>query len=227
MLLSLYAFNCEVAQVTWRAKDPLTVAMRFQWWIDSVENAVAGDEVPRHYVSQALAESIRLKALPKEGFFRLIAALQDEFVLCGDGGRDGFAKFIENTAGEVMWLASQILGAPLSAQTTVRDFGWGSGVAGYLRAVSQLKARGRLRFLNSESDQRWAVDEAMARIRRARQNRLTVPSRVLPALLAGWRADTTLRRARNDVASILHCGLCESEFSKRWTLLSRSLTRRW
>ena len=227
MLLALYAFNLEISLVPWKARDPGTISVRLHWWREAVGNMASGQPFPPHHVAEELAEVIRRFELPPQPFHRLILARHDECLLEDSGGRDRFSAFIDSTAGEIMWLAARILGAPGSSEHTVRQFAWGSGTASYLRAASELRARGRLRFLNSESDQVWAADEAVRRIGDARRRRQMVPGRALAALLAGWRADAALRKARADISSVMAGALNESEFERRGRLLVRSLTCRW
>ncbi len=226
MLLALYAFNLEISRVPWRAREPGAAAVRFQWWRDAVDGIMSG-EPPPHPVAEELAAVIRRRGLPPEPFRRLVLARHKEFTGEFSAGRDGYAEFIDSTAGEVMWLAARILGAPGSSERTVRDFAWGSGTAAYLRAVAELRAGGRQCFLESECDRIWAVREASGRIREARRHRRAVPGQALPALLAGWRADAALNRARRDIASVTAGELSESEFERRGLLLVRGFTGKW
>ncbi len=228
LLLFLYAFNLEAARITWKAPDPATAAIRFQWWHDIVDTAGSGNDIPRHHVAEGLDQLMDQCRLPTASFHRLLDAYQSErSVPDGHDERQRFAQYIDSTAGEVMWLAAQILDRPLACEETVRDLAWGCGVASYLRAVATLKARGRLYFLTDMATQHWAVTTAAARIDRARSHRSELPASIFPALLTGWRADSTLRRARVNIARVDSGGLDESEFVRRVRLAICGLTGRW
>jgi phytoene/squalene synthetase len=58
-LMALYAFNLEVARAPWVSAEPMIVQIRLRWWLEAVEEIVAGAPPRRHEVVGPLAETIR------------------------------------------------------------------------------------------------------------------------------------------------------------------------
>ncbi len=226
-LFALYFFNIEVARAPWSSQDPGIAAIRIEWWREAIDRIFAGEPPPAHPAAAELARAIQGAGLPPASFQRIVTARRQDFAGARRPGRESFSVYIEATSAELMWLAARLLGTPAASEKVVRDFAWGAGTASFLRAAAELKRRGRFPFAMADDDLRWAVSEAERRVRSARLRRLEVPRRALPAMLAGWRADATLRRAKSSVGAVFSSGLSESEFARRGSLLVRSLTGRW
>ena len=224
-LFPLYAFNLEVARAPWVTEEPLIAEMRLQWWRDVVENVASG-AARAHEVAGPLHGVIRDFGLPVEVMDRLIAARR------WDVHRDGFAdqaalgEYIEATGAGLMWLAARALGAPDQAERVVRDYGWAAGLAGFLRAVPELEARGRVP-LPEGIDLAALAATGLERLGAARAGRRAVPREVTPALLAGWQAEGILRQVRADPGAVRGGRLGVSEFSRRGRLLWQAFSGRW
>lgn len=225
-LLAIYALNLEISAASWRAKDPRTVLIRLQWWQELIDDVTSGKMEPPTKLVKDSMEAFGKDEFPVESFHRIIEARKLE-VMESATNRDQFSMFIDYTSCEIMWATAQIFGTPKTSEMTIRRFAWGAGVASYLRAVPNLHAAGRLLFLQTEIEQKWAVLEAKKSLIKARQERIQVPSNSLPVMLTGWRADTTLRRANADIGRVMAGELNESEIEKRFWLLVRSLTGKW
>lgn len=224
-LFPLFAFNLEVARAPWVTEEPLIAEMRLQWWRDVVENAASG-AARAHEVAGPLHVVIRDFGLPVEVMDRLISARR------WDVGREPFAAaaafdaYIEDTGAGLMWLAARALGAPEAAEAAVRDYGWAAGLAGFLRAVPELEARGRVPL--PEGVGVGALARAgLDRLGRARAARRTVPRAAVPALLAGWQAEGVLARVLADPAAVGEGRLGPSEFRRRGGLLWQAFSGRW
>ena len=72
-LLSLYAFNLEVAKTRETVSEPMLGEIRLQWWREAIGEIYDGR--PRqHQVVEALAQAINRSALPRDLFDKLIDA---------------------------------------------------------------------------------------------------------------------------------------------------------
>ena len=72
-LFALYAFNCEIAGVRERAREPMPGEIRLQWWRDVLGGERAG-EAAANPVAAALLETIARFDLPAAALLELIEA---------------------------------------------------------------------------------------------------------------------------------------------------------
>jgi phytoene/squalene synthetase len=121
-----------------------------------------------------------------------------------------------------MVLAARLLGAEGTALDAVRGFGVATGLANFLRALPDYRARGR-DPLPAGLGPGEVARAGLAALARARAARGSVPPAALPALLPGWLAPLRLRRAVRDPAANLEV----SEFRARAGLLWTATTGRW
>jgi phytoene synthase len=134
-LLTLYAFNHELARAREVASEPTLALIRLQWWREVVDGAARHHEVATPLTIaidsgnlqrddlRALIEAREIEAEPE------IATLEEwrAYVLAGAGG--------------LAVAAGRLLGAP--EPEALRPLGAAYGVAGLLRSVELLAARGR------------------------------------------------------------------------------------
>ncbi len=223
-LFVLYAFNLEVARAPWVTQEPVIAEMRLQWWRDAVAGAPAG-ATRAHEVAGPLADLIRSASLPVEVMDRLILARRWDVYREAFADGAAFAAYLDDTGGGLAWLAARALGADAAAEAAARDAGWAAGLAGYLRAVPELEARGRIPLIDGRAQAVAALaTEGLARLGRARANRAALPA---AAMLAGWQAGPTLKRAQRAPHLVAEGGLAPSEFARRGGLLRAALTGRW
>jgi 15-cis-phytoene synthase len=223
-LFPLYAFNLEVARAPWVTDEPLIAEMRLQWWRDVVANAASG-AAKAHEVAGPLHDLIRDFGLPVDVMDRLISARRWDIHREPHPDLAALETYLEDSGAGLMWLAARALGAPDSAEPAVRDFGWATAAAGYLRAVPDLRARGRQPLpegLSPEALARIGLD----RLQRARAGRRSIPRATAPALLPGWQTDGLLRLAATDPARVEGGGFALSEFARRGGLIRATLTGR-
>jgi phytoene/squalene synthetase len=227
-LWPLYAANLEIARAPWASAEPMVAEMRLQWWIDTIGELAAGRQRSGHAVTEALAPL--LAADPE--LARLLRSLaearrwdcwREPF-----DTRGAFDAYLDATAGNLMWAAARALGAPAGAEPAVRDFGWGAGLAQWLRAAPALEARGRFPFVDGRPASLAALAaEGRGRIARARASARTVPKGARPALWTAPGADAILRQAEADPARIAAGSLGTSPFRQSLTLARNALTGRF
>lgn len=216
-LFALYAFNLEIARASWVASEPLLAAIRLQWWADAVAEIYDGRPPRRHEVVEPLAAAIAAADLPRRLFDEMIDARKlDVDPPFADPG-----AYVDHTAGHLMELAARHLGAEGAALPVVRSFGRAAGIAALLQARPELAARGRDPLPADMAPADFAR-QGLGALDQAARHRDRVPGSVLPALLPGWLASRTLRRA---AAGEAH--LEPAPVVARATLLWRGLTGRW
>ena len=214
-LFPLYAFNLEVARAPWVSKEPMIGEMRLQWWRD----VVAEPALRAHEVAGPFHALIQEAALPLGVIDRLIEArIHDVY---GEPFADGaaFDAYLDDTAGGLMWLAAKACGG--TDESAARALGWAMGLANYLRAVPELKARGRQPL----PDGRAEAVQALAKdgLQRLAMAKGRVP--VAPAL-AAWQALGLLRQVVANPAVVANAAMGLSEFSRRGGLLWAAFTGR-
>ena len=222
-LFTLYAFNLEIARAPWLTKEAMIAEMRLQWWRD-----VVSAPAPRaHEVAAPLHALIQRARLPLGVIDAMIVARHWDIRAEPFDDAAAFARYINDTAGNLMWLAALICGAGPKAETPVRAYGYAAGLAAYLCAVRELEARGRRPLVDGRSDAVRALAigglQALSTARAARRD----VGAGRPALLCGWQAEGLLRHAcaTPTLVAAGHLGL--SEFSRRGRLVWQSLTGRW
>lgn len=211
-LFVLYAFNLEVARAPWVTAESMIAEMRLQWWRDTV----AG---PRraHEVAGPLHDLIHLAGLPIDVLDRLIAARRWDCWHEPFEGAGALEAYLDETGGGLMWLAARALGAPAGAEGAARDLGFAIGMANYLRAVTDLAARGRAPLPEGVAVERLAK-QGLDRLARGRAGMAALgPARA--AALAGWQAGPLLRQAKREPARVTDGTLGLSEFARRARLL--------
>ena len=140
-LFALYAFHHEVARVAESVREPMMHAIRLQWWREAVEGA--REQKPRqHQTVTALAELFTAHDLPAALFDAIIDAREDDAAHVGFESLGALQSYADATAGNLMRLASRILGAP--HDDLAREAGIGQALAGILRAIPFHAARGKV-----------------------------------------------------------------------------------
>ncbi|PPQ35324.1 squalene/phytoene synthase family protein [Rhodopila globiformis] len=134
-LLTLYAFNHELARARSVAHEPPLALIRLQWWREVVEGA------PRpHEVATPVSAAIATGALPADRLLPLIEAREAEaygdFPTLAD-----WRGWLLAGAGGLAVAAAAALGAP--DPEPFRPFGAAYGVAALLRASGALAAQDR------------------------------------------------------------------------------------
>ncbi|OBY27288.1 squalene/phytoene synthase family protein [Leisingera sp. JC1] len=224
LLFALYAFNIELARAPWASQESMIAEMRVQWWRDVGAEIAEGKPVRRHYVATPLSK-----------------LLTPELAACIDGMAEArrwdiykdpfedeaeFDRYIDRTSGSLMWMAAASLGQ--ADEAVVRNFGYGVGVANWLRAIPELEAQKRIPLLDGtlEGVQSLAR-KGLERLSKARERRAGVSKDAGTALLAGWQAKAVLKQAIREPERVAQGALGQSEFRRRAGLMRRAVTGRW
>jgi phytoene/squalene synthetase len=225
-LMALYAFNLEVARAPWATSEPMIAEIRLEWWHEAVEEIYDGQAPRRHEVVEPLARTIEAADLPRRLFEEMIAARRADAAAAPHADRAALALYIDHTAGHLMELAARHLGAEGAALPVVRDFARGAGTAALLRALPELRARGRDPLPRDVAVDALARD-GLAALARARERRDRVPRAAAPALLPGWQATRMLKRAAADPDAVRAGGLETAAVRARAGLVWRAFSGRW
>ncbi|WP_339950169.1 squalene/phytoene synthase family protein [uncultured Albimonas sp.] len=237
-LFALYAFNLEVARIPSVVSEPMLGEIRLQWWRDALAEIHAGAAPRRHEVVAPLAEAIAAADLPQDLFEALLDARSYDPQGPAIGDRALFDAYVDGTAGGLMRLAARICagGDPgAEGDQAARLAGWASGAAALIRALPALYARGGDPIpTQGELDRNTLAEgvtpeplrEALRGIavdgleKLAQARRLRPGAEIRPALLAGWRAEETLRPAARPGFEVFAQAV-PSEFVRRGRLLRR------
>jgi len=243
-LMTLYAFNHEVARVAETVRQPMMGEIRLEWWRETLDGARNG--APRnHDVARGLAELFAAHSLPAE----LFGAILDARAF--DSSPEQFADwnaaeaYCDATSGNLMRLAARILGGSAATDQLAREAGIAYALAGFIRALPFHAARHKVYL---PQDLLGAVgllpDQIMAgtfdvKVKAAiRQTalktrehfhaarRLRAPRALLPAFLPAALVPLYLRRAdRRWFNALRHSGDV-SLHRKQMALLAAAMGRR-
>ena len=224
LLFALYAFNIELARAPWASQESMIAEMRVQWWRDVGAEIAEGKPVRRHYVATPLAR-----------------LLKTELAVCIDGMAEArrwdiykdpfedeaeFDRYIGRTSGSLMWMAAASLGS--ADEAVVRDFGYGAGVANWLRAIPELEAQKRIPLLDGTLEGVQALArKGLEKLGKARNRRAGISKAAGTALLAGWQAEAVLKQAVREPERVAQGALGQSEFRRRSGLMRRAVFGRW
>jgi len=109
-LLSLYAFNAEIARVREQVTQALAGEIRLQWWIDVLSGKSAGDAQANPVAAQLL-QTVEACGLSRASLSELVEAHRFDLY---DEPMQTAAEvegFLDQTAGKLFLLGARILGA--------------------------------------------------------------------------------------------------------------------
>jgi phytoene synthase len=134
-LLTLFAFNHELARAREVASEPTLALIRLQWWRE-----VVGGAVRHHEVATPLSAAIAGGSLQRDDLHALIEAREIE-AEPEIATLEEWRAYVLAGAGGLAVAAGRLLGAP--EPEALRPLGAAYGVAGVLRSATVLAARGR------------------------------------------------------------------------------------
>lgn len=181
ILFPLYAFNIEVARAPWVTQEAMIAEMRLQWWRDVCEEISQARPVRRHEVATPLAAVISPDGA---GLLdTLVGARRWDIYRDAFEDEAHFDAYIDQTAGNLMWVAATALGA--ADEGVVRAAAYGAGVAAWLHAIPQLVEQGRVPLLDgTDAGVQALARKASDRLKTARRKRNKVSAAARPALLS-------------------------------------------
>lgn len=223
-LFPLYAMNVEVSRAPWVTAEAMIAEMRLQWWRDALAEIAGAGPVRRHEVVTPLAAALSpdlARALDP-----LIEARRWDIYRDPFADAAAFTAHLDATAGTLLWVAARMLGP--EEEAVVRDLGWAQGLAGWLRAVPDLEARGRIPLVDGRAGAvRDLASEGLERLARARRGRAGVSAQAAPALLAAWQAGPVLAHAARDPMAVAEGRLEPGPFGSGLRLALRAISGRW
>lgn len=228
-LMTLYAFNLEVARAPWVTSEPMIAAMRLQWWTDAIAEIYDGKPPRRHEVVTPLAEVVAAHDLPRAPFDALIEARHRDIEPEPHADAEALWAWLDATGGGLMWLAARTLDADTALEPLARAHGTASAAANLIAALPALNAADAqpLPPPGGADELRALAEKALETLRDTRRQRGRVPAAVRPAFLTGWQAEATLKAARRDPETVLKMPPARSEFRRRASLLWAATTGRW
>jgi phytoene synthase len=134
-LLTLFAFNHELARAREAVSEPPLALIRLQWWREVVEGAPR-----RHEVAEPLLAAIETGELDRADLLAMVDAREIE----AEPAIETLAEWLAHlraSAGGVAVAAARLLGAPDAE--ALRPLGTAYGVAGVLRSVPAHAYQGR------------------------------------------------------------------------------------
>ena len=134
-LLTLYAFNHELARAREVVSQPMVALMRLAWWREVVDGAHR-----HHEVATPLRAALDRGELDCAELLRLIDAREAE-AEPSMPTLVAWRAYLMESAGGLMVAVGRLLGAP--EPEALRPLGAAYGVAGVLRSVPVLGAQGR------------------------------------------------------------------------------------
>jgi phytoene synthase len=219
-LFALYAFNVEVSRAPWVTSEAMIAEMRLQWWRDVLEEIASGGTVRRHEVATPLAQILSTEQ----------AMMLDELVAARrwDIYRDPFEdaadlnRYINQTAGHLMWVAASLLGQ--AAEAPVRHAGFAAGIGAWLRAIPALEEAGRVPLLDgTPAGVEALAQEGLQALGDARKERSAIARACAPALFPATTAEPALKHAKAYPQSVIEGQLPDAGVS--FTL--RAAVGRW
>ena len=134
-LLTLYAFNHELARAREVVSEPPLALIRLHWWREVVEGARRS-----HEVAEPLLAAIDAGALHRGDLLTLIDAREAEAEPVFETLSE-WREYVFGSAGGVAVAAGRLLGAP--DPETLRPLGAAYGIAGLLRSIPVHSRQGR------------------------------------------------------------------------------------
>jgi phytoene synthase len=134
-LLTLYAFNHELARAREAVSEPPLALIRLQWWREVVEGARR-----RHEVAEPLVAAIDAGELDRADLLPLIDGREVEVEPAIETLR-AWRTYVLGTAGGLAVAAGRLLSAP--DPDVLRPLGAAYGIAGLLRSVAAHAQQGR------------------------------------------------------------------------------------
>lgn len=133
-LLSIYAFDAEIARVRDLVSEPMPGEIRLQWWRDVLS---AGEPGSGHPIAAALLETIANHHLPRQSFLDYLEARTFDLYDDPMPSRTDLEGYCGEAVSAVFQLAALVLDPDAAAQAAGLS-GHAGCVAGIIRLLRQL-----------------------------------------------------------------------------------------
>jgi len=141
-LITLYAFNAELARIAEQVTEPGLGEIRLQWWRDALEHAAAGISTG-HPVVDALGQIMLERGVSREDLSRLIDVRQFDVSVKLMPDREALHTYLAETAGALFRLGAEVAG-DREVEHVAKAAGLAYGLTGLMRALPVHAARGRV-----------------------------------------------------------------------------------
>jgi phytoene synthase len=223
-LITLYALNLELARAPFQSNEPMLAEMRLQWWVDRLGEMGRGTAPPLHDVLTPLWDAWGEAA---GEFADLAEARRRDCAREPFASREAVVAYVDDTAGRLMWLAAQRLGATSGMRQVVADHALGAGLAVWLRALPQLQPM-QLGIADGQADTpRKLAEIGREALRRASYRRRSLPKSLSAALFRGTQVNRFLKLVAEGSIDPLHETVEVTPFQRRAALARIALTGRW
>ncbi len=150
-LLTLAAFNLEIARAREQVREPMLGLVRLQWWRETLDPIYAGGAVRKQPVAEALTETIRRHSLPRDLFDRMIAARERDMEKVPNPDMDALEAYARETSAPLFLLTMQVLVSDAlqgdnrdGRVAALTEAGTGYALTGLLRALPFHASAGRI-----------------------------------------------------------------------------------
>ncbi len=223
-LFPLFAFNAEVARAPWVTQETMIAEMRLQWWRDALDEIAGKGFVRRHEVVTPL--SVLLAPEQVVLLDQLIAARRWDVYKDPFEDMDHFREYLNHTSGNLMLVATQLVGQ--ADEAAVRKVAYADGLARWFMAIPKLQDAGRIPMVDGRSEAVQALaSEALSGLADARKSLKGVSAEVAGVLRQSWRAQAILKQVSHSPELVADAALGDSEFSRKFSLLWRSVRATW
>jgi phytoene synthase len=223
-LITLYALNLEIARAPFQSNEPMLAEMRLQWWVDRLAEMGRGIAPPLHDVLTPLWEVWGEAA---GEFADLAEARRRDCAREPFESREAVVAYVDDTAGRLMWLAAQRLGATPGMRHVVADHALGAGLGAWLRALPQLQPM-QLGLADGQAESaRKLAEIGREAFRRAAYKRRSLPKNLSAALFRGTQVNRLLKLVAEGSLNPLHETVEVTPFQRRAALARVALTGRW
>ena len=214
-LISVYAFNLELARIPYLTAEPMIAEMRLQFWREVIEDGYAG-KTRAHEVAEPFARLLQDTSIAQPDCMRLIDARQWDIHEKRFKDDAAFEQYMENTGGALARIAAAALGADDLQRTRASVSAIGGAVARWMISYHDLKAHGISPLLDETGDTIRALAEiGLKHIETV--GRIRKPSG--GAIRSDWMAKPILKAAIADPQRVLDGNLDASEGIKKFRLL--------
>jgi len=143
-LLTLCAFNVELARIAEQISEPGLGEIRLQWWREAIERARQG-AAAGHPVADALGATLRRHALPLERIAGLIDARHFDVATKIMPDARALEIYLQDTAGAMFALGAACYGAQgPDFERAASEAGLAYGLTGLMRALPVHAMQGRV-----------------------------------------------------------------------------------
>jgi phytoene synthase len=210
-LLTLYAFNAEVARIRETVTEPVLGQMRIQWWRDTIESLYQPDAPPSaHPTAQALAVVIERHNLPHDAFQMLLDARERDMDDRPIPDQESLSAYITCTGGTLAGLAMTVLGGHADEIAIAAKVGSAFALCGLLRAVPFHLNHGRFYLPADVMADHGASLEALESGTMGAAEKLVVEELSTAVITALDESRRVMRRVgRDQVAALLPATLAE------------------